>query len=507
MWLGIDFGTTSTRAAILKDGEATPLALNGNSPIMPSVVFLDENNNLLVGQEAENSKMTRPDRYQAEFKRNIGQSTPFLLGNRQFMPEDLVRSVLAKVKLRAEQLTGSKFNRAVITIPVSYTYSKKGLMEQCAIEAGFDKIILITEPEAAAYYHAWANRLTGATLQDGQTGLVFDFGGGTFDAVLIKKQGAQYVIVGEPEGLSECGGIDCDRTIYNHIRSNATPRLSALMDPQNMEMSALIARGEIGDKVKKLKHKLSDKTTAEIDDLIPGSLKDHYVLKRNEFNIMIAPFVKNCIQKCKDILQGAGMQWSDVAQVLMVGGSSRIPYVKECLEKASGLPVLLTEQPELAVCRGAAVWAENHRQMSMDSSTIFSSSNFVETITTFCQNSDFKCKEIDETTVSVRLKLTESKVKIPIYIKRFDDTIEFWLPTFWQYDNIDEIPHHLSSQFMIFGSMYKYYFWCICERGDKLIISIMHNIEFSQMDVEIFKIIIKAMTFEYINRIVDFDEK
>lgn len=506
MWLGIDFGTTSTRAAILKDGEAIPLALNGNSPIMPSVVFLDEKNNLLVGQEAENSKMIRPDRYQAEFKRNIGQSTPFLLGNRRFLPEDLVRSVLAKVKFRAEQLTGSKFDRAVITIPVSYTYSKKGLMHQAAIEAGFDKIILITEPEAAAYYHAWANRLTGATLQDGQTGLVFDFGGGTFDAVLIKKQGAQYVIVGEPDGLSECGGIDCDRTIYNHIRSKATPRLSALMDPQNMEMSALIARGEIGDKVKKLKHKLSDKTTAEIDDLIPGSLKDHYVLKRSEFNNMIDPFVKNCIQKCKDILQGAGMKWSDVSQVLMVGGSSRIPYVKECLEKATGLPVLLTEQPELAVCLGAAVWAENHRQVSMESNTIFSSDNFVKTITTFCHNSGFKCEEIDESTVFIIVKFNESELEFGIYIMRFDDTVEFWLPTHLQYADIDEVPHHLSSKFMIFGSMYKYYFWCICERWDKLIVSIMHNIEFAQMDIEIFKKVARAMALEYFKLLIDFDE-
>jgi len=492
MWLGIDFGTSSTRASIFKDGNAADLLLNGKSAIMPSAIYLNENEELVVGQAAVNSRKRDPTRYHSEFKRLLGRKEPILLGEKQFYPEDLIRAIFADVKRKAEDQQGDQISRLVLTVPITYTSDKKTRMEKSALEAGFDTVKIISEPESAAIYSAWVNTLTGNLLQDDQIALVFDFGGGTFDAALLKKRGPNYVFVGEASGLEKCGGMDIDRIIYDDIKSQAKGSLKSLIDHTNLETIAIRTRNNIADKSKEFKHELSIRNRAGTDELMPGSFDHSYFITRPNFEIMIEPLVRACIDKSLEMLKRAQLEWNDIAHILMVGGSCRIPLVKQLLEKSSGRPVILAEEPEMAVSRGAAIWGANNQQVFLETSMMFSSDHFEETIRQFCLHAGFKAKSYEKEKKMFRIIPVETR-NIELFISIFGKTIEFSIPVSTQNKYFDELVHQHSSIILRISAKPKYYFFCLKEINGAFQYNVMHNIEFSLMDFEIFKKIVENM--------------
>ena len=202
--LGIDFGTCYSSAALLLEGVPTPIP----APLtpgyaLPSSVFITEQGEILVGQAAENKRQKNPQRYRREFKRDLGSPDPYTLGNVSMLPEELVAAVLKKLKEEAEKVAlgrGEKFlNNALITVPATYSSYKRNLMQDAGIKAGFSQIEMLEEPVAAARYYSCH-----AQINDGDIILVYDLGGGTFDATLMQKQGDNYQVLAMPKGLANC---------------------------------------------------------------------------------------------------------------------------------------------------------------------------------------------------------------------------------------------------------------------------------------------------------------
>ncbi|MFM6326857.1 MAG: Hsp70 family protein [Microcystis panniformis] len=349
--LGIDFGTCYSSAALLLEGVPTPIP----APLtpgyaLPSSVFITEQGEILVGQAAENKRQKNPQRYRREFKRDLGSPDPYTLGNVSMLPEELVAAVLKKLKEEAEKVAlgrGEKFlTNALITVPATYSSYKRNLMQDAGRKAGFSQIEMLEEPVAAARYYSCH-----AQINDGDIILVYDLGGGTFDATLMQKQGDNYQVLAMPKGLANCGGTDFDHLIYQQLKLQCSNELRQQLEPKE----AWLARAIVGDFCRDLKHQLSEQTEASI--YIPMGLGnvETFELTREVFNAMIAPLIEETLDCCEQLVRSAKKDWTQVNQMLLVGGSSRIPYVKEAIERRFNISPFLIDKPELAVCLGATI--------------------------------------------------------------------------------------------------------------------------------------------------------
>jgi molecular chaperone DnaK (HSP70) len=386
MRLGIDFGTSSSRAALMNGDDPKPV----KDPLkhgftFPSSIYVTERGEVLVGHAAENQRLKDPHRYQREFKRDLGRSEPFLLGDHSILPEELVAEVLKKLKEEAEKMVSGlltdepHLTSAVMTVPATYQEKKRDLMRQAAEKAGFNpkEIQLLDEPVAAALYHAYylrkaGNGKTGQGLREGEILLVYDLGGGTFDAALIQKKGDGYELMAVPAGLERCGGVDFDREIFKDVK-NRCPAVEGLLNGQSDDVTKRRAQAILTDFCRNVKHQLSEAQAAEDLLLLSGITSEaSYRLTRDEFNQMIAPYVERMCEECRQLVKGADIEWKDVRGILLVGGSCRVPYVGERVERAFGRPVYRVDEPELAVCLGAAVYGakgEERRQETSPSAT------------------------------------------------------------------------------------------------------------------------------------------
>jgi molecular chaperone DnaK len=355
MLLAIDFGTWNSSAALMVNGRVEPIKepLKGISYTFPSSVYLTEQGDFLVGEAAENSRLRDTSRYRREFKRLLGQPQPCQIGDQSLKVEDLISEVLKKLKNEAEKTVAESITDAVITIPASYKESKRQLMQQAGQAAGFRRVILLEEPVAAATDYVNKHQ---ELLKDGDVILIYDFGGGTFDASIIKKCGVSFQLIGAPKGLENCGGRDFDHNIYEDIKERLPSVRQQLESPEAFRQKIIIYQMCV-----ELKHQLSEATEATIDIPVGDITGESYQLYRGAFEQMIAPFVEQTIQTCDTLLQEAGIGWRDVHQVLMVGGSCRIPYIKEALNQKLGRKPLSVSDPELAVCMGAAISIEKAR--------------------------------------------------------------------------------------------------------------------------------------------------
>jgi molecular chaperone DnaK (HSP70) len=217
MKMGIDLGTSYSSVAIEIDGRiemikvATGASAFGDSFSMPTAVYVD-NGHILLGQAAINKRKISPSCFKSEFKRDLGTSTPYVLGEEEYLPEQLYTEVFLYFKKQACEQTGEKIEEVYITHPANYGNNKKRLIEKAANNAGLLNVVLVDEPTAAAAGYSQKSRIS-----DGDILLVYDLGGGTFDVAIIKKTSRGYMHLTEPLGISQCGGIDFDRVIFDDI--------------------------------------------------------------------------------------------------------------------------------------------------------------------------------------------------------------------------------------------------------------------------------------------------
>jgi molecular chaperone DnaK (HSP70) len=352
MHLGIDFGTCYSSAALMLDDR--PKAIkesNSRGYSFASSIFVSDRGDILVGQTAENARQKNPHQYRREFKRDLGTFDPYTLGNFVLLPEELIAKVLEKLKSEADKVAIARrenpLTNAILTIPATYTSNKRKLMEEAAHKAGFEQVELLAEPIAAAVYYS-----DFAKVKEGEIVLVYDLGGGTFDASLIQKQASGYQLLGMPRGLAHCGGIDFDRLIYQHLKSQCSPPLREQLNGKD----AWLARAIVSDLCRDLKHQLSDDAEATIHIPIGLGSVESFTLTREVFEQMIAPLIAETVECSEQVVRSANLTWDKVEHLLLVGGSCRIPHVKEALERKIERPCLLVDEPELAVCFGAAIY-------------------------------------------------------------------------------------------------------------------------------------------------------
>lgn len=356
-WLGIDLGTSFCSTSIIENGKpvalkvATSGGARGDSFSLPSSVFLKEGGGLLLGQAADNNRLKAPDRYRDEFKRDLGQNIPYNLGDKIYLPEDLYKEFYKYFKVKAEERTGNPVNKVVITYPANYGKYKRDLMTEAAKKAGFGEIRLLDEPTAAAIYYA-----TLESIKAGEKILVYDLGGGTFDIALIKKEeDDSFTPLTEPLGIEHCGGIDFDRKIIEDIRRSFQEKLNPILSKRDINSNRLFSI--IHQESIKVKRQLTTDKEAFTSFQVSYEFEE-YKLTREKFEEMIGPDVENTCKCMAQIVKNAGLQMEDIDKILLVGGSTSIPYVRELVERAAGKPVNLNLDPELAICFGAAVYGE-----------------------------------------------------------------------------------------------------------------------------------------------------
>jgi|GEM_PF-5342721 len=356
MRLGIDFGTCFSSAAFMKDGGPTPVKFGHNETSLPSSACVDGQGRVRVGRVAENLRRGSPARYRREFKLDLGTRTPYRMGDLSLLPEELVAELLREFKREAEPLgrNGGNF-AATITVPANYSKLKRQLMEEAGRAAGFFEVALLEEPVAAAVYHA-ARRGAG---RDGEVTLVYDLGGGTFDAALIRKEGAGYVALAAPVG-TRGGGADFDRMIGNRLLEQGDESLRAALAAD--DLNAMRGRLIFADECRELKHRLGEEEVVEEELLLlPQAPALSARLTREDFNAMISPLLEETWDLCRLMVEGAGLDLGHVDRVLLVGGSSRIPHVREVARRELGRPVVPADDPELAVALGAALHTGGRR--------------------------------------------------------------------------------------------------------------------------------------------------
>ena len=346
--LGVDLGTTYTAAAIYRDGQVEIATLGNRAAAIPSVVLLREDETVLTGDAASRRGVTEPDRVAREFKRRVGDPTPIFLGGAPYSAETLMGKLLRAAVDEVAQREGGLPDRIAVTHPANWGPFKKDLLAQSITVADLSNVETLTEPEAAAILYAH-----NARVDPGEVVAVYDLGGGTFDAAVLRKTPTGFEILGQPEGIERLGGIDFDAAVFAHVARSLGGALENLDEDDPNAMAAVARlRHECID----AKEALSGDTDASIPVMLPD-LQTEVRLTRTEFEGMVRPALADTITALHRALRSAKVEPDQVKAVLLVGGSSRIPLVAQLVGAELGRPVAVDAHPKHSIALGAALAA------------------------------------------------------------------------------------------------------------------------------------------------------
>lgn len=359
-YLAIDIGTSRTSVAIARvapDGSllATPFPLGRASDNAPTVAFAADGD-LLFGDAAERRGNTQPDRLIREYKRRIGDDVPILAGDRAFTPEELYALTADWAARAVVEREGDVPVRLAITVPAAWGDYRSNRVRDALAAHGWRDVEVITEPEAAARHYEATN-----PLPPGRVLAVYDFGGGTFDAVVLRKDddGAVHII-GAPSGIPDLGGADFDDRIVRHVVQTAHVDATQLAGDTSGRMALAALRRECVD----AKESLSFDSEAVIPVLVGGDSRT-VRLSRDEFELMIADDLERTVDAFEDALTDAGADLDEVDAILLTGGSSRIPRVAQVLSARFDRPIAIDADPKAIIAMGAARAAADAARAAM----------------------------------------------------------------------------------------------------------------------------------------------
>ena len=355
--LGIDVGTTYTGAAIAQDGRVEVVSLGHHSSVVPSVVFLREDGELLTGEAADRRALQQPDRVAREFKRRLGDPTPLMLAGTPFSPEALTARLLRSVYDQVVALQGSEPDHLVLSHPANWGPYKTDLLAHAVRLASLDAATMVSEPEAAAWYYASRER-----LESGQVMAVYDLGGGTFDVAVMRRTDDGFEILGTPEGIDRLGGIDIDEAVFAHVRAAlAEEAIAHLTDGSD---DAMVAAARLRRECVEAKEALSADGEVLIPIVLPD-FQDGVRITREQLERSIRPMLLDTIDALRRALESAEVSPDELSVILVVGGSSRLPCIAEMITEQLGRPVAVDAHPKHACALGAAlvgntIWAAQH---------------------------------------------------------------------------------------------------------------------------------------------------
>jgi molecular chaperone DnaK (HSP70) len=352
--LGIDLGTTFTAAAIDRDGHIEMVSLGDRAAVIPSVVLLRGDGTVLIGDAADRRAAVESDRVAREFKRRLGDPTPVLLGGAPHSVASLMAHLLGHVVRVVSGQQGGPPTDITLTHPANWGPYKKELFAQVPRLTGIDRVGLVTEPEAAAAHYASQER-----VEEGSVVAVYDLGGGTFDATVLRKRGQAFEILGTPEGIEGLGGIDFDEAVFGHVDRALEGRVSQINPDDPAAVSAVV---RLRQECVLAKEALSADTETVIPVLLPGGPTE-VRLTRGEFEEMIRPSIAATIQSLRRALGSADVEAANLSAVLLVGGSSRIPLVSQLVSADLGRPTAVDIHPKYGVALGAAALASGRSRL------------------------------------------------------------------------------------------------------------------------------------------------
>jgi len=344
--LGIDLGTTFTAAATWRNGHAETASLGSRASSIPSVVLLRADETFLIGEGANRRGLSEPHRVAREFKRRLGDTTPILLGGVPYSAEALMARLLRSVVDEVSTREGGPAGTICVSHPANWGPYKTDLLLQAVRLAGLDEpVSFTTEPEAAAVFYSQQQR-----IEPGAIVAVYDLGGGTFDAAVLRKTLTGFEILGRPEGIERLGGIDFDAAVFSHVSRALGTKLAELDED---DPTAIAAVGRLREECVQAKEALSSDTDVSIPVLLPN-LSTEVRLTRSELEAMVRPALYDSIEALKRALRSAEVTPDQLHSVLLVGGSSRMPVVAQLVGAELGRPVSVDAHPKHAVALGAA---------------------------------------------------------------------------------------------------------------------------------------------------------
>lgn len=346
--LGVDIGTTYTAAALWRDGRVQTVPLGDRANAVPSVLFLRDDDALLVGEAAVRRGTTEPGRQAREFKRRMGDDVPILLGGRGFSAHQLIGQVLRWVVDRVSELQGGPPDHVVLTHPAEWGDYRRGLLAEAARAVGLADAGLLPEPVAAATWYAAQERIEPGSLIG-----IYDFGGGTFDASVVRKTNTGVEIYGAAGGDDSIGGVDFDHALFRRVSA------SAGIDIDQLDVGDPVVAGALAQlfsSVVDAKEALSADVEAVVPVVLPGITRQ-VLITRAEFEELIRDQVFGTVGVFGQVVHRAGIDPAALHAVLLVGGSSRIPLVRQLLATELGIRVAVDAHPKYTVSLGAAIAA------------------------------------------------------------------------------------------------------------------------------------------------------
>ena len=367
--IGIDLGTTNSVVAVMEGNEPVVIPNDEGRRTTPSVVAFLENGERKVGDPAKRQAITNPTKTISSVKRYMGQrfdesakeikrsafkvvkgdnnTVRIAIDDRNYTPQEISAMVLQKMKKTAEDFLGAEVTDAVVTVPAYFNDSQRQATKEAGEIAGLNVRRIINEPTAAALAYGLDKKNVDSTI------VVYDLGGGTFD-VSILELGDGVFEVKSTNGDTHLGGDDFDQVIIDHLADT-------FIKQENMDLRKdPMALQRLKEAAEKAKIELSSSTETDINlpyvTAVDGVPK-HLVLKltRSKFEQLADSLVERTLKPCQEALKDAGLSVSDIDEVILVGGSTRIPKIQETVEKFFGKKPNRSVNPDEVVAVGASI--------------------------------------------------------------------------------------------------------------------------------------------------------
>ncbi len=345
--VGIDLGTTNSVISYMQaDGKTKVIPNPEGTNTTPSVVGFKASGEEIVGNAAKRQAITNPDTVSSA-KRKIGTADKFHINclNKDFTPQEISSKVLAYMKAYAEKNLGQEVKKAVITVPAYFNDAQRQATKDAGTIAGLDVVRIINEPTAACLAY-------GLDTNKSENVLVFDLGGGTLDVSILDIGEGTFQVL-STSGDTNLGGDDWDNLIADWIKAQIKIETGA-------DLSDKMARQRFVDAAERAKIELSSSVETTIS--LPfigmsssGPINFETTLTRAKFQELTRPLLERCRAPMEKALKDSGLSYNDIASILMVGGSTRMPAVQEFVKKISGKELNLSVNPDEAVSLGAAI--------------------------------------------------------------------------------------------------------------------------------------------------------
>jgi molecular chaperone DnaK len=327
--VGIDLGTTNSCVSVLEGGEPTVIANSEGARTTPSIVAFAKNGEVLVGEVAKRQSVTNVDRTVRSVKRHMGTSWSIDIDGKKYTPQEISARVLQKLKRDAESYLGETVTDAVITVPAYFNDAQRQATKEAGEIAGLNVLRIINEPTAAALAYGLDK------ADEEHTILVFDLGGGTFDVSLLEIGGG-VVEVKATNGDNHLGGDDWDQALVDHLVKTFGSQNGIDLTKDKMAMQ------RIREAAEKAKIELSSSQQASINlpyitvDKEKNPLFLDETITRAQFQALTADLLERCKKPFQSVLKDAGIPVSEIHNVVLVGGSTRMPAVVDLVRDLTG---------------------------------------------------------------------------------------------------------------------------------------------------------------------------